>query len=158
MLRRASRKGCYANISFTKMGISLKIRSDTSPWRPGWKRTVFISPIIRGEIFEEIAPSIAGPSGLLSPDTDAFLQVAKEAPVRTAVMAKQLADTIKQTPKGMSSEFKQAYLNRIQFVHDNVLPEARNQMSEQLSSSDPASGKRQRSCSDISATSPMPSC
>jgi hypothetical protein len=75
----------------------------------------------------------------LMPDGDEFLAMAEEAPLRTIVIARQLAKTLSDTPKDMQSPYADKFQNRVQFVEDHIVPWGRELLKWHLENGDVAS-------------------
>lgn len=75
---------------------------------------------------------------LLDPNPEAFKGICKDAPFRAAVMGEILKEQLAQVPENLRSPFHQQFLERVRYIEENVVPQARQIMSKNIESGDAA--------------------
>lgn len=80
----------------------------------------------KSEMFAEMGAS------LLHPDGDQFLLAAHKAPVRTAIYTSAMEQALNAVPAPFRSVFAAQYQARVNYVKENILPQARLELSGSL--------------------------
>lgn len=78
------------------------------------------------EMFAEMGAS------LLHPDADQFLHAAHNAPVRTAIYTSAMEQALSAAPPQFRSVFADQYQARVDYVKENILPQARLELAGSL--------------------------
>lgn len=104
--------------------------------RGGGTDKFYIRSYARTEPGEDFAVHMG--EEFLSSDVDSFYNLAENAPVRTAVYAKNLSWALGQPYAGSRNTLGSMYNNRVEYVQRNVLPEAVKILENRLVSGTPA--------------------
>lgn len=73
----------------------------------------------------------------LHPDADHFVAVAKEMPIRSAVMGRSLAKALKDVPFEQRSPHHYELEDRVEYVEKYIVPEAKDRLLDHLAAKDP---------------------